>query len=133
AAAAAGYYDEAAARKVADGVGLEDRLGLRAGDDATPAAAGVLADCPVVLRGERLGARLFHVRADRLGGIGEGRIVAIDDRQRDDRDRLAGDAAAPELVAQRLDEHVADRALDVGAGIVHRHWRHLGKRELRAA
>ena len=48
-------------------------------------------------------------------------------------DRLAPDAAAPERVAQRLEEHVADRALDVGAGVVHRHRRHLGDGELRAA
>ena len=37
------------------------------------------------------------------------------------------------FVAKRLDEHVADRALQVGAGIVHRHRRNLVDREFRAA
>ena len=67
-----------------------------------------------------------------LVGSGERRIVAIDHGLRHHRDRLALHAAAAELVAQRLDEHVADGALDVGAGVVHRHRRHFGDRRARS-
>src|SRR4030095_3168424 len=78
-------------------------------------------------------ARVSKVGADRLGRVGERRVVAVDQSLRHDARRLALDAPALEHVAPRLEEHVADRALDIGAGIVHRHRRHLGDGKLRAA
>ena len=71
-------------------------------------------------------ARLLHVRADRLGRVGECRVVAVDQRLGDDaRPACAGCRGGGTRCAERLHEHVADRALRVGAGIVHRHRRHL--------
>jgi hypothetical protein len=72
------------------------------------------------------------MRPDRLGRIGEGRVVAVDQRLGDDGDGLAREAALAELVPEGFHEHVADRPLQVGAGIVHRHRRDLVDRELRA-
>jgi len=48
------------------------------------------------------------------------------------RDWPAADAAATEFVAQRAIEHVPERALQVGARVVHRHRRDLLDRELGA-
>ena len=104
-------------------------FGCRRRHHAPPPPAGVLLDGPALLGGERLGAGLLHMRADRLGGIPERRVGGIDQRLRHHRHRLAVEPPPAELVAERLDEHVADRALQVGPGVVHRHRRDLVDRE----
>ena len=91
--------------------------------DAPPAAPGVLLDEPALLCSELFGARLVKMRADRLARVLEGGIVAVDQGLRHHCDRLSPDAAPAELVAKCFQEHVADRALKVGARIVHRYGR----------
>jgi hypothetical protein len=132
ASATAGDDHIARRGEVADRRGLDDRLRLRRGHDAAPSAPGILAHGPVVLRRELLRARFVHVRADRLRWIEERRVVAIDDGLRYHCDCLPSHGAPMELVAQPLYEHVADRALDVGARVIHRHRRNLVNRQLRA-
>ena len=59
--------------------------------------------------------------------------MAIDQRLGHHRHRLARKASPAKLVAERLDEHVADGALQIGSRVVHRHGRDLVNGELRAA
>jgi hypothetical protein len=73
-----------------------------------------------------------HLRADRLAGIGERGIVAVDDHLRDHGDHLACEPPAPEFVVERALEHVADRALGVRIRIIHRHLGHLALGHARA-
>ena len=107
--------------------------GRGGGHDAPPAAPGVLGHVPAQPLGVLVRGRVVEERADGLGRVGERRVGRVDDGLRHDRHDPPVDAPAAQLVADRLEEHVADRALGVADGVVHRDRRHLGLRQLRAA
>ena len=63
--------------------------------------------------------------ADRFRRLGETRVVMVDQHLGDQGDGAPVQAAGPHLVMQGALEHEADGALQVGAGVVHGHRRHL--------
>ena len=62
--------------------------------------------------------------ADRLGRVGEGRVLGVDRDLREQGHDRHLQLALAQVVVQRLLEHVADLALAHGAADVHRHRRH---------
>ena len=74
-------------------------------------------------------------RNDPMGFVGclKASSAGSTTRLRDDGDDGPGETAPGEFVGQRLDEHVADRALRVGHGVVDGNRVHLGLGEFRAA
>src|SRR5207253_6879793 len=91
-AAAAGDRDRAAAQQRTNRLQLDYLEGKRRGNDAPPAAAGVMDDPPLSLALELVCARLVVERPDRLRRLGEGWIVVVDHDMREQaRDRAARD------------------------------------------
>ena len=117
------------ANQRADDILLDDAPRLGRADHAPPAAPGVLLHDPPELCCETMRGFLVHIAADRLGGISQGRIVAVHQHLGDDGHHLAAQSAALEFVVERALEHVTDRALRIGIGKIDRHFRNdaLGK------
>ena len=122
AAAAAGDDDELVVEQVEDGVGLDDLLGIGGGDDATPAAAGILdEDLGGILGHELLGLLLGVEGADRLGRVLERGIVGIALDLGDDGGGVPTLVALVHLAADALLQVIADVALGHGAALGQRH------------
>ena len=100
-------------------------MGLGEGDDLAVAPAGVLDHRPLLLAGQLLAPELRVERADRLGRLGEGRVVLVDDDLGDERGDLLVDGAPPQLVDERPLQHEAHAALGHGVADVERIGRDL--------
>ncbi len=93
-----------------DGVTFHDALGQRGRHHAAEELAVGL-DRPLLLGGQGAGLHFFINRADKLGRVGERRILGVDLHL----GQQGGDVAARHQVLQLLDQHVADHALGLGA------------------
>ena len=93
-----------------DGVAFDDALGQRGRHHAAEELAVGL-DAPLLLGRQGAGFGFLIDGADKLGRIGEGRILGVDLHLGQQR----GDVAARHQVFQLLDQHVADHALGLGA------------------
>ena len=122
AAATAGDDDELVVEQVEDGVGLDDLLGIGGGDDATPAAAGILdEDLGGILGHELLGLLLGIEGADRLGRVLERGIIRVALDLGDDGGGVPTLIALVHLAADALLQVIADVALGHGAALGQRH------------
>ncbi len=122
AAATAGDDDELVVEQVEDGVSLDDLLGIGGGDDATPAAAGILdEDLGGILGHELLGLLLGVEGADRLGRVLERGVVGIALDLGDDGCGVPALIALVHLAADALLQVIADVALGHGAALGQRH------------
>ena len=113
-AAAGRDHHESAGDEGPDLLRLHDPQRMGRGDDAPIAAARVLDHLPALVL--TLGVGLFRAvgGADRLGGLAEGRIVAVDHHVGQDAGHCVAQAAPAELVEERVAQDVADAALRVG-------------------
>ena len=122
AAAAAGDDDELVVEQVEDGVGLDDLLGVGGGDDAAPAAAGILdEDLGGVLGHELLGLLLGVEGADGLGRVLERGVVGVALDLGDDGGGMPTLIALVHLATNALLQVIANVALGHGAALGQRH------------
>ena len=128
-AAAAGDDDILTVEQVQDRAPLGDIHRFRRGDDAPPAAAGVLLHAQGrIVAHHLLRGGLVVKRADGLRRLVERGVVRVDDDLRDDRRHLPGHAARAQRTAHALLEVVADIALTHSRALRQRHGRDLGVR-----
>ena len=98
AATAAGDHHRAAPRQNLDQGDVDDMARPGRGHHVAPAAARVLAHQPAEFGADAFRLLLGEERPDRLGGVGEGRIVGVDLHLR----QHAGDVALAIGLAQRI-------------------------------
>src|SRR6516225_9651348 len=115
-----------------DGSIIDYFLRPRRRHNPPPAAPRIFIDGPALSYGELLRSCLVHVRADWFGWIAEGGVLRVHQRLGHNSGWLKFESAPAKFVAERAYEHVAERALQIGPGIIHRHRRHFMDRELRA-
>ena len=126
-AAAAGDDDILTVEQVQNRAPLGNIHRLRRGDDAPPAAAGVLPHAQGrIVTHHLLRGGLIVKRADGLCRLAERGVVRVDDDLRDDRRHLPGHTIGAQRAAHALLEVVADIALAHGRALRQRHGRDLG-------
>lgn len=97
---------------------LDDAQGAGGGDDAPPAAAGVLGHIPAVRLSQPRCLLIRIESADRLGRICEGRICTCHHRVGDHARHLFGPPGPPQFAAQGADQQIAETALRLRAAYV---------------
>ena len=114
AAAAAGHHHQSGVHHVADGLNLDDGLGLGRGHHTAVAPARVLNDVIAPLSHHFVGLLLGHEGADGLCGVLEGRVVPVYFHLGQHGGHALGDAAIQQLLPQRILEIIADIPLAHG-------------------
>lgn len=128
-AAAAGDDDILIVEQVQDRAPLDDVHRLRRGDDAPPAAPGILLHTQLGIAAEHpLGRGRIVKRADGLCRRLKGGVVRVDDDLRDDRRHLPRHTLRTQRTAQPLLQMIADIALTHGRALRQRHGRDGGVR-----
>ena len=128
-AAAAGDDDILTVEQVQNRAPLGNIHRLRRGDNAPPAAAGVLPHTQGrIITHHLLRGGLIVKRADGLCRLAERGVVRVDDDLRDDRRHLPGHTIGAQRAAHALLQVVADIALAHGRALRQRHGRDLGVR-----
>ena len=124
AAAADRDHHHASVHQGIDRLKLDDLFGQRRSHHPPPAAPGIFHHRPAHLGLAAPGLRLIHKAANRLAGLLEGRVGLVHQHLGDDGGNALLDAAAVQLVLQRLLQGVADGALAVGPAHIQRHLVH---------